>query len=204
MACFTVSLYGQGKENYREKIREAKIEFIKKKLALTETEEKKFLPLYNKFLDESEALRKNSKKNINLAEVDLTFMSDEECEKLINDVTEQKQKEVDLINKYTAEFKKVLPIKKVAMIFKVEHEFKKVLVRKLRRHRSKEMREKSEALRKEMSEVRKEMHEKRKEMHEKRKQLREEYKAEQERLNKERERISKEENKSLEKLPNDN
>lgn len=192
MACFTVSLYGQGKENYREKIREAKIEFIKKKLALTETEEKKFLPLYNKFLDESEALRKNSKKNINLAEVDLTFMSDEECEKLINDVTEQKQKEVDLINKYTAEFKKVLPIKKVAMIFKVEHEFKKVLVRKLRRHRSKEMREKSEVLRKEMSEVRKEMLEKRE-------KLREEYRKERERLNKERERIRNDAQKSIEK-----
>lgn len=140
MAAFaTTTAFGQDKKF--DKIREAKIEFIKTKLALTADEEKKFIPLYEKFLDESDELRKSMRKDIDLEDVDLTFMTDAECEKLINDITELKQKEVDLIKKHTAEFKKVLPIKKVAMIFKAEHEFRHQLLKKLRHNRKNKMRD---------------------------------------------------------------
>lgn len=132
MTVFALSAFGQKKKF--EKIREAKIEFLKKKLALTEEEEKKFIPLYEKFMDESDELRKNYKNDVDLAEVDLTFMSDADCEKLINTTIEYKQKEVDLIKKYTAEFKKVLPVKKVAMIYKAEIEFKRSLLKKLHKN----------------------------------------------------------------------
>ncbi len=207
LACFSISTWGQKKEKQRDKIREAKIEFIKQRLALTEDEEKKFLPVYNKFLDESDALRKNSKTNINLSEVDLTFMTDEECEKLIKDITEQKQKEVELIKKYTNEFKKVLPIKKVAMIFKVEHEFKKVLVRRLRRHKSKELREKSKAMREEMLKKREELREQSRKLREEHKKQREQMKKDMERMKeqmkKELERIKKESDKLIEEHPNE-
>lgn len=155
MTAFAVSTFAQGKEKRKDKIREAKIEFIKKKLVLTADEEKKFLPLYTAFLDENDALRKTLKKDINLEDVDLTFMSDEDCEKLINEISEHKQKEVDLIKKYTAEFKKVLPIKKVAMVFKAEHEFRRYLVKELR-GRSKEMREIAKKMREESRKLREE------------------------------------------------
>jgi hypothetical protein len=193
LACFSISTFGQEKEKKFEKIREAKIEFIKQRLALTEGEEKKFLPVYNKFLDESDALRNSSKTNTNLSEVDLTFMTDEECEKLIKDITEQKQKEVELIKKYTNEFKKVLPIKKVAMIFKVEHEFKKVLVRKLRRHKAKELREKSKAMREEMLK-------KREELRKQSKKLREEHRKQREQMKKEMEKMKEQIEKEVEKI----
>lgn len=125
---FSVSVFAQK----GEKLRAAKIEFIKKKLALTEDEKTKFIPLYEKFLDEMETLRKGFKNDVDIMDVDLTFMTDAECEKLITDIIDFKQKEVDLIKKHTAEFKKVLPIKKVAMVFKAEVEFKKELVKKLK------------------------------------------------------------------------
>jgi len=137
VAVFALSAFGQKKDF--KKIREAKIDFLKQKLALTEEEEKKFIPLYEKFMDESDALRKGCKDNVNLAEVDLTFMSDADCEKLINNTIEYKQKEVDLIKKYTVEFKKVLPVKKVAMIFKAEMEFKRHLLKKLHKNRKGKM-----------------------------------------------------------------
>ena len=141
MAVFALSAFGQKKDFH--KIREAKIEFLKKKLALTEEEEKKFIPLYEKFMDESDALRKGCQDDVNLAEVDLTFMSDADCEKLINNTIEYKQKEVDLIKKYTAEFKKVLPVKKVAMIYKAEMEFKRHLLKKLHKNRKGKMEDKN-------------------------------------------------------------
>lgn len=129
MGCFAVGAFAQPD---KDKIKELKIEFLKKKLALTEDEEKKFMPLYEKFMTESDELRKTFKSDIDLEEIDLTFMTDAECEKLINDIIEFKQKEVDLIKKHTAEFKKVLPVKKVAMIFKAEVEFRKHLFKKLK------------------------------------------------------------------------
>jgi hypothetical protein len=131
LTAFTLSVFGQ-KEDKFEKIRELKLEFLKKKLALTEDEEKKFIPLYEKFTDELEALHKSAKSDFALEDIDLTFMTDAECEKLITDIIDFKQKEVDLIKKYTAEFKKVLPVKKVAMIFKAEVEFRKQLFKKLK------------------------------------------------------------------------
>lgn len=131
LLAFAVTAFGQ-KDKF-EKIREAKKEFIKKKLALTEDEEKKFMPLLEKYMDESDELRKQFKSKVDLEEVDLTFMSDEECEKLINEIVEFKQKEVDLIKRYTAEFKKVLPVKKVAMLFKAETEFRHKLLKDLKK-----------------------------------------------------------------------
>lgn len=207
MTVFATTVFGQEKEKKKDKIRAAKIEFIKKKLALTTDEEKKFLPLYTAFLDENDALRTSMKKDINLEEVDLTFMSDEECEKLINEISALKQKEVDLIKKYTAEFKKVLPIKKVAMVFKAEHEFRRHLVKELRgrskkmREHSKEMREKSKKL---MEESRKLHAEHRKKLEESRKLLQDTQLSDEERkkINDSIEKAKKELEKQHELLKN--
>jgi len=120
------------KEDFREKLTEQRIEFIKKKLALTVEEEKKFMPIYTNYMDEFEALRKENKESENLEKTDLTFKTDEECEKAISEMINAKEKELALIKKYNEEFKKVLPIKKVAMLYKAEHEFKREIIRKLR------------------------------------------------------------------------
>lgn len=134
---FTLASFAQG-----DKLREEKVKYIKKKLALTADEEKKFLPLYEQYMDSMANLKRDFKDDVDLAEVDLTFMSDEDCEKLINEVIKFKEKELELVKKYTAEFKKVLPIKKVAMIFKAETDFKKDLIKQLRKEKFKERREK--------------------------------------------------------------
>lgn len=119
----------------REKIREARIDFMKKKLSLTAEEEKSFIPLYEKMIDEMDSLRKKYKQEVDMEDLDLTFMSDEECEKVVNDVIAYKEAEVQLMKSYTEKFKKILPVKKVAMIYKAEYEFKRELVKKLRDRR---------------------------------------------------------------------
>ena len=122
-------------QNIKDNLRNERLEFVKKKLSLTPEEEKLFVPLYNSYLDEFEKARKEAKEEKDLANIDLTFMSDQECEEIINDYIQVRQNEVDILKKYTAEFKKILPVKKVAMIYKAEFEFKKVMVRKFREKR---------------------------------------------------------------------
>lgn len=127
----------QPREKHADKIKAARIEFMKKKLALTPEEEKAFIPLYTAMLDELDSLRKNYKDDIDLKDVDLTFMTDKECEKLIESIQEFRTKELEITKKYTDEFKKILPVKKVAMIYKAEFEFRRELVERLREERRK-------------------------------------------------------------------
>jgi hypothetical protein len=49
--------------------------------------------------------------------------------KLIDDELEYRQKELDLQRKYNPEFKKVLPVKKVAKFYRAEQQFKINLIR---------------------------------------------------------------------------
>jgi len=135
--CFLAGIaltYAQpNREKIGEKLKEERIAFVKKKLALTAEEDKKFTPLYTKMIDEMDALRESKKSSARLEDLDLTFMTDEECEKAINDFLSHKEKEVILLKNYNTEFKKVLPVKKVAMIYKAEHEFKREILKKLRK-----------------------------------------------------------------------
>ncbi|MHB1279615.1 MAG: hypothetical protein ACYC1Q_14605 [Bacteroidia bacterium] len=127
----------QPREKHADKIKAARIEFMKKKLALTPEEEKAFIPRYTAMLDEMDSLRRNYKDDIDLKDVDLTFMTDKECEKLIESIQEFRSKELEITKKYTDEFKKILPVKKVAMIYKAEFEFRRELVERLREERRK-------------------------------------------------------------------
>lgn len=127
----------QPREKHADKIKAARIEFMKKKLALTPEEEKSFIPLYTAMLDEMDSLRRYFKDDIDLKDVDLTFMTDKECEKLIESVQEFRTKELEITKRYTDEFKKILPVKKVAMIYKAEFEFRRELVERLREERRK-------------------------------------------------------------------
>jgi len=116
-----------------ERIKEARMEFMKKKLALTGEEQKKFLPLYGAMIDQMDSLRKAYKDYVRMDKIDLTFKEDEECEELVDKVLEFKTAELAILKKSTEAFKKVLPMKKVAMIYKAEFEFKRELVKKLRK-----------------------------------------------------------------------
>ena len=68
---------------------------------------------------------KESKENID-------ELSDKEVEKLVDEEISERQKELDLQKEYHAKFKAVLPIKKVAKLYRAEDKFKRVLLNKLK------------------------------------------------------------------------
>ncbi|HNQ13379.1 MAG TPA: Spy/CpxP family protein refolding chaperone [Bacteroidia bacterium] len=120
-----------GKENREEKIEAMKIGFITKRLDLTSAEAQKFWPVYNKMQDEMRAIHKTRKKDFKEAMADIGNMSDQEVEKLIDDDLAFKQQNVDLMKKYHAQFKQVLPVKKVALLYHAEEDFRRELLRQL-------------------------------------------------------------------------
>ena len=114
----------KGKEVKRENKKAEKIAFISTKLELTVAEAEKFWPVYN----ESEAEFKLLKKEHRAAmgeKKKISEMSDTEVERLLDTGLEIQQKELEIRKKYLVKFKEVLPIKKVAKLTRLEHEFRK-------------------------------------------------------------------------------
>jgi hypothetical protein len=119
---------GSSAQTPKDKIEAYRIAFITKRLNLTPDEAKVFWPVYNKYTDELEALRKNK---VDFDNIDFTNLSAEEADKKGKEIFAFKQSELDLQKKYYAEFKKVLPAQKVLLLMKAENDFKRQLVKML-------------------------------------------------------------------------
>ena len=108
-----------------------KVGYITKKLDLSTAEAQQFWPLYNEFDAKMEEIHKALRK-MRKAEPSIEDMTDADVEKMIINHNNARQKELDLLNEYTTKFKTVLPIKKVAQLYKAEHGFKRELLKKLK------------------------------------------------------------------------
>jgi len=125
-----------------EKIKTMKIGFLTDKLNLSSEEAKTFWPVYNKYQDELEVLRRNHRDNIQSAKKNFDEMTDKEIEKTVDGELAFRQNELDIMKKYNPEFKKILSMKKVAKLYRAEEDFKRQLIEKLqeRREQKKEQR----------------------------------------------------------------
>jgi hypothetical protein len=125
----TISLNAMAQKG--ERLEAMKIGFITERLNLSSEEAKVFWPVYNKFTDDMKKLRQSSKGKISEEMADMPAMTDAEAEKVLNDMVNFKIQEADLLKKYAAEFKKVIPVKKVVLLLKAENDFKRELLKKL-------------------------------------------------------------------------
>lgn len=127
-------------EERKEDIEAMKIGFLTKRLSLTPDEAKSFWPVYNQFHDELENLRKARRKEVRDAKIDVSDMSDKDVEKVVDNEIVFRQHELDIMKKYHSQFKQVLPIKKVAVLYRTEEDFKRELLQRIGDKR-KEMRD---------------------------------------------------------------
>jgi hypothetical protein len=135
MLLFSAVALAQGPDNpgdRKEKVEAAKIAFITRELNLTPQEAQTFWPVYNQFQDEMKAI--NKKRATELLDDKLNFdsMSDAELAKAIDNEFYYQQQELDLKKKYNEQFKKVLPVRKVAKYWVAEQKFKLFLLKQLR------------------------------------------------------------------------
>ena len=121
-------LYGQPQRPVREKVEAMKVGFLTERLNLTPEEAKVFWPVYNKYTDELETLRKSRRENLINARMNFDEMTDKDVEKAIDSEIGSRQNELDLLKKYHPQFKQVLPIKKVAKLYRAEEDFKRKLL----------------------------------------------------------------------------
>ena len=133
----TSVVFGQpnkGKRPSKEKVKAMKVGYITQKLDLTSKEAQSFWPIYNEFDGKMENIHKSIRK-MHKQGTSIDEMTDTEVEKMVNAHTELRQKELNIHKEYHAKFKAVLPIKKVAKLYKADKDFKRDLLRKIKNHR---------------------------------------------------------------------
>ncbi len=121
----------------QEKIEALKIAFITQELNLSPQEAQQFWPVYNQLEEELKVVRKDKWTNRIEAGMMLDFdiMSDADIEDALRIEFETAERELALRKKYFDEFKKVIPLKKVALLYKAEERFKMKLLDELRKRR---------------------------------------------------------------------
>jgi hypothetical protein len=107
----------------KENMEAQKIAFLTSKANLTSEEAARFWPVYNKFEDEKRNIKRLLRAELNDTKKDFATLSDAEVERNMVDMLDLRQKEIDLERRSFQEFKKVLPVKKVALIIAGEKEF---------------------------------------------------------------------------------
>lgn len=110
-----------------ERIRAMRVAFITERLQLTPEESQRFWPVYNEYEGEQKKIRQKYKVNQNFA-----TMSDAEAEQSVTNMLEMEQQLLNLKKEYVQKLRKVIPVRKIAMLNRAERDFKEELLKKLR------------------------------------------------------------------------
>ena len=122
---------GNRRTERQEKIEAFRIAFFTEKLQLTSQESKNFWPLFNQFEKQQDGLR----EKYDLKGKRLELLTDAEVKGHILNQLEMEDEMVKLRKDYTMRFMEVLPVRKVAMLQRIEREFKKELLKEIRERR---------------------------------------------------------------------
>jgi hypothetical protein len=133
---FTIALLTSfsviSQESKADKVEAMKVGFITNKLELTAKEAQTFWPLYNEYNSKLEKLRKTKKSDFDELKNKGENITDKELESFMNEIFATKQKELDLQKEYYEKYAKVLSVKKVALLYQAENQFKRELLRKIK------------------------------------------------------------------------
>ncbi len=125
---FGASIFAQSKnpgpEKSRERIESLRIAFITERLNLTSKESQQFWPVYNSFKEESNQIRTNSR-----VDRELDDLTEKEAEEFILERFSQQERQLNLEKKYYGKFREVISVRKIALLYDAENEFKKKLLK---------------------------------------------------------------------------
>ncbi len=114
-----------------EKVQALKVAFITKRLSLTPAEAQVFWPIYNEYQEKRDNLRKQAQEDRKKVREQADKLTDEELQKLADSEIEFRKNDVALQAEMHEKLKKILPARKLALLYVAEEDFKKELIRLL-------------------------------------------------------------------------
>lgn len=118
-----------------EKIKAERVAFITSEVGLTSQEAEKFWPIYNKIEDEQKELMK-AERSAYMALNKALEKGEGDTSALLNAYLDAKAKNVNLHVLNAKEYKKVLPVEKVAKFFSCDEKFRRQQIGRLQGHRA--------------------------------------------------------------------
>jgi hypothetical protein len=128
--------FAQSSQGPKDDIDAQRVGFITREVGLTTAEAQVFWPVYNKYRQDLELLRKGRSTELMAAKVNFDEYTNEEVSRIIENDFTYRQKELDLMIKYNEEFKKILPVKKVAKLYRADQLFKIYMIKDLKLDKS--------------------------------------------------------------------
>ena len=111
-----------------EKIKAEKISFFTEKLSLTPSEAQAFWPVYNEFEKKRFDIQRQIHEFERMPDEKFASLSDAEVDKMMSNYIGSFEKESMLLKDYNKQFLKVLPKKKVLMMYRTENQFRGHLI----------------------------------------------------------------------------
>jgi hypothetical protein len=121
-----------------EKIKAEKISFFTEKLSLTPSEAQAFWPVYNEFEKKRFDIQRRKHEFEHMPDEKFNSLTDSEIDQMTNNYVSSFEKEAMLLKEYNKQFLKVLPKKKVLMMYRTENEFRGHLIREYKRSQKKD------------------------------------------------------------------
>ena len=126
--------FSQNERLSREKVNAYKKLFLSDKLKLNPNIEIDFWKAYKSYEDSLYQLWDNNKNNFRKVADEMSF-SDSEYAQLINDYMDYEKKKVELRGQLISELKEVLSPRKTYELFRLEEDFRREMMKKLRESR---------------------------------------------------------------------
>lgn len=129
--------YAQKTKITKAKLSTEKIDAIKKiyltdKLNLDTNNESKFWVAYNNYQDSLRVIYRSKRLKYRKMNLDSSNLSDIEYKQFIDDFLDYEKKKIDLRAKLIVDLKEFMSLKKTVYLFRVEDEFRKEMMKKLR------------------------------------------------------------------------
>ncbi|HMG15693.1 MAG TPA: hypothetical protein VK590_09610 [Saprospiraceae bacterium] len=110
-------------EKARQKVETMRVAFISEKLNLTTDEAQRFWPVYNAYKEEEKQIRVDKRPDKMPED-----MTEKEAEQFIIDRFSSQERQLALDRKYYVKLKDVISVKRIAILYQAENEFKLRLV----------------------------------------------------------------------------
>jgi hypothetical protein len=117
----------------QERVKVLKVAFITEALNLTQEEAQLFWPIYNEYQDKRDVVRARLAENRKKVKEQAETLTPEELLKLADEEMALRQQDLDLQKEMHEKLKKVLPAKKLALLYVAEEDFKKELLEMLKK-----------------------------------------------------------------------
>lgn len=115
-----------------DEIESLRVAIFTKRMNLSPEESKVFWPIYDVYRNAMNQLYYKRRERLEDLRTGIASLREDQIAALVEDEVSYYEQQAALARKYNAEFKKILPVKKVAQLYVAEEAFKRELIKRLR------------------------------------------------------------------------